>query len=227
MSLIKVRISFPFSEFLFSIVEAAAENRPSNVSNCQIDNLNSGATENHPSDVSNCRIDNLNSGGYSVMPTSSTAIVRPYLSKRKRCDESVRSNDNIEKRGMLKVSVNQSCDANNEVNIVNRLPTKVVAIYSEHNKCVNCVKWNPNRYSLLLSASMDGTIRVWDYPQCMQSVLCIKNHFQAVKTASWSIDGLTILSGGYDKTIRITDINEGDLKMLYLIYCCFKGYHDL
>lgn len=125
----------------------------------------------------------------------------------------MQSNNNIEKRGKLKVSINQPCNANNEANIANRFPTKVCATYSEHNKCVNCVKWNPNQSNLLLSASMDGTVRVWDYPQCMQSVLCIKNHFQAVRAASWSIDGATILSGGYDKTIRITDINEGELKL--------------
>ncbi|EDV23994.1 uncharacterized protein TRIADDRAFT_26634 [Trichoplax adhaerens] len=124
------------------------------------------------------------------------------------------SNNNIVKKGPLNIPPSYQSDTSNDTNVVNRLPNKVNAVYSEHKKCVNCIRWNPNQHNLLLSASMDGTIRVWNYPQCKESLLCIRNHFQAVRSALWSIDGTSILSGGFDKTLRLTDVNAGKETLL-------------
>lgn len=80
-----------------------------------------------------------------------------------------------------------------------------------HTKGVNCVRWNVTEsyHHLLLSASMDHTVCVWDTREagaCMQS---LANHTEAVKDAKWSDCGSQVLSCGYDKTARLFDVETG------------------
>ena len=41
------------------------------------------------------------------------------------------------------------------------LNTQFTAVLSGHNRTVNCVTWNPVYPRVLVSASDDGTVRVW------------------------------------------------------------------
>ena len=80
-----------------------------------------------------------------------------------------------------------------------------------HIQGVNCIRWNVTESNddLLLSASMDRTVCVWDTRQggaCMQSLTC---HTEAVKDAKWSHCGSHVLSCGYDKTARLFDVETG------------------
>ena len=80
-----------------------------------------------------------------------------------------------------------------------------------HTQGVNCIRWNVTESNnhLLVSASMDRTVCVWDTRQggaCMQSLTC---HTEAVKDAKWSHCGSQVLSCGYDKTARLFDVETG------------------
>ncbi|XP_022809527.1 WD repeat-containing protein wdr-5.3-like [Stylophora pistillata] len=82
-----------------------------------------------------------------------------------------------------------------------------------HTKGVNCVRWNVTEsyHHLLLSASMDHTVCVWDTREggaCMQS---LANHTEAVKDAKWSHCGSQVLSCGYDKSARLFDVETGQV----------------
>ena len=76
---------------------------------------------------------------------------------------------------------------------------------------VNCVRWNVTESNnhLLLSASIDHRVCVWETQQgraCTQSLTC---HTEAVKDAKWSHCGSHVLSCGYDKTARLFDVEKG------------------
>ncbi|XP_033735828.1 LOW QUALITY PROTEIN: WD repeat-containing protein 25-like [Pecten maximus] len=76
---------------------------------------------------------------------------------------------------------------------------------------VNRVKWNNPMYShLLMSVSMDGTVKLWNFwsslDHCVQTVSV---HTKAVKDACWSQSGKEIISCGYDKVAIISDVDRG------------------
>ncbi|XP_028418908.1 WD repeat-containing protein 25-like [Dendronephthya gigantea] len=88
-------------------------------------------------------------------------------------------------------------------------PEKRFVNFDAHQGPINKISWNPSFQDFLLSASMDGLVKVWNVeskPSCLREV---NFHTQAVKDAKWSDDGLKILSGGYDKYTRIIDVSSG------------------
>lgn len=64
---------------------------------------------------------------------------------------------------------------------------------------------------LLGSASMDGTVKVWNPFQSVNSAVSINFHTEGVKDFQWNWDGTKILSGGFDKHLIITDVASGKL----------------
>ena len=94
---------------------------------------------------------------------------------------------------------------------VNRIPRRKLQDIAAHGGIVNKVEWCCPEFShLLLSASMDRTVKVWDVlsatPACVQT---LRFHEKAVKDATWSASGREILSAGYDRMARICDVEKG------------------
>eukprot|EP00057_Strongylocentrotus_purpuratus_P032693 XP_788503.3 PREDICTED: WD repeat-containing protein 25-like [Strongylocentrotus purpuratus] len=89
-------------------------------------------------------------------------------------------------------------------------PKRLFCNFVLHEGPVTHVEWNIPQFShLLLSSSMDKTVRVWDYStqrKCVQTLRC---HEGAVKDAQWNADGQLILSCGFDKTARLSDTRSG------------------
>ncbi|XP_051869835.1 WD repeat-containing protein 25 isoform X3 [Pristis pectinata] len=82
---------------------------------------------------------------------------------------------------------------------------------SQHQGPVTTIQWCPvDQHShLLLSASMDKSIKIWDAIEtgrCLKNYLC---HSGAVRDAQWSLCGRQILSGGFDSMLHLTDIETG------------------
>ena len=102
---------------------------------------------------------------------------------------------------------------------VNHIPRSKLKDISAHGGIVNKVEWCCPEFShLLLSASMDRTMKVWDVlsatAACVQT---LRFHEKAVKDATWSASGREILSAGYDRTARICDVEKGkDLDIIYV-----------
>ncbi|KAM4690533.1 WD repeat-containing protein 25 [Rhinophrynus dorsalis] len=91
------------------------------------------------------------------------------------------------------------------------IPKNLVFQMSEHMGPVNRVQWCPVRKlsHLLLSASMDATVKIWDavdYGKCLKTFSC---HSAAVRDAQWSRCGQKFLSGGFDSMLYLTDIETG------------------
>jgi len=100
----------------------------------------------------------------------------------------------------------------------NRIPRKVLCVLPGHSGTVNRIHWNIPEYSnLLLTASMDATVRVWNVLSSRDSDPCVctlKVHSKAVRAARWSACGRRILSCSYDKFARLTDVEHGNVVCL-------------
>lgn len=159
---------------------------------------------------------------------SSTAPkgIRPYIPKRLR-----QENTNACEKKESDQSESASCDvkldipAEQTVRKISELikpylgsrykltevPKSLIFHMSKHNGPVNAIQWCTVREQshMLLSASMDKTIKVWDAVDtgvCLRTFSC---HSSAVRAAQWSSCGRRILSGGFDSMLHLTDVETG------------------
>ncbi|XP_061650946.1 WD repeat-containing protein 25 isoform X2 [Phyllopteryx taeniolatus] len=91
------------------------------------------------------------------------------------------------------------------------IPKKLLLSLQGHHGPVNTVQWCPvpQRSHLLLSASMDKTFKVWDGAEsgrCLKVYTC---HSGAVRDARWSPCGRQLLTGSFDNTAVVTDVETG------------------
>ena len=144
-----------------------------------------------------------------------TLELKPYVPKRKRKPDQTLPGvsggdaESGEVGDLFVIDPYITCQRNKSQTI-SKSPRQVFCSFNSHQGPVTHVKWNIPQYShLLLSSSMDKTVRIWDYSnrkRCVQTLDC---HEGAVKDAQWSADGQQILSCGFDKTARLTDVQSG------------------
>lgn len=96
--------------------------------------------------------------------------------------------------------------------VKNRKPQKAIKRLNAHEGTVNRVKWCIREHShLLLSASMDRTVKIWNVfssaeQPCVQTLAF---HRRAVKDADWASSGRQLVSCGFDRTARVSDVESG------------------
>lgn len=76
-----------------------------------------------------------------------------------------------------------------------------------HDEPVRWVVWSPDG-TQLASASLDGTVRVWDVASG-ETVTTLQGHADWAVGAAWSPDGAQLVSGGTDGTVRVWDVASG------------------
>ncbi|KAK3144347.1 hypothetical protein QOZ80_4AG0311820 [Eleusine coracana subsp. coracana] len=90
------------------------------------------------------------------------------------------------------------------------LPLKLSVSLKGHTKAVNHVDWSSSHAHLLASAGMDHTVHIWNVWDKGNTTACVlKYHTAAVKDVRWSLLGPSLLSGGYDCSLRLVDAAEG------------------
>lgn len=105
-----------------------------------------------------------------------------------------------------------------------RPPKQLHLNFEGHSQGVNCVQWNPTRGKLLLSAAMDHLVCVWDTSSGSTCRRRLTHHTAAVKDAKWSSCGEKILSCGYDKTARLSNLETGNVNhVCSLSLACPRG----
>lgn len=102
-----------------------------------------------------------------------------------------------------------SCGADNAQ--PSRVPKGLSVNLMGHTKAVNAVRWSPTHGHLLASAGMDHIAYIWNVWNGVgqQKARLINYHNAAIKDIQWSKQGLHLLSCGYDKTSRLTDVETG------------------
>jgi pre-mRNA-processing factor 17 len=98
------------------------------------------------------------------------------------------------------------------------LPKKTVAKYVGHSSGVNAVRFFPKSGHLLLSASMDGKVKIWDVYHERSCLRTYIGHRKGVKNAVFNYDGTQFLSCSLDKYVKLWDTETGK--------CSLRLQHD-
>lgn len=74
----------------------------------------------------------------------------------------------------------------------------------------NDLSWNPIEPTTFACASEDQNLYTFDIRNLKSATQIYKDHVSAVMSCSYSPTGQEIVSGGYDRTIRIWAVNRGN-----------------
>jgi WD40 repeat protein len=107
------------------------------------------------------------------------------------------------------------------------IPTKKPITLTDHQGPVQAVAIAPNQ-KILATGSNDQTIKLWNLAPLWQNnsetppetetllTATLRGHTDRVRTLAISSDGLTLASGGNDRTIKIWDLSPKDERSTYL-----------
>ncbi|KAK9472670.1 WD40-repeat-containing domain protein [Dipodascopsis tothii] len=89
------------------------------------------------------------------------------------------------------------------------LPKRKIHTWPGHYKGVSALRFFPKHGHLLLSAGMDGKVKLWDCYHKRELLRSYVGHGKAVKDAYFTNDGTKFLSASYDATIKLWDTETG------------------
>ncbi|XP_072126637.1 WD repeat-containing protein 25 isoform X2 [Mobula birostris] len=159
-----------------------------------------------------------------------TQNIKPYVPKRLREKEAAcnKSNKLQESRDIFNTGIDCTAPAEYQLGLLSKVsdfikpylesqhktskvPKHLVFQMSQHSGPVTTIQWCPveQHSHLLLSASMDKSIKIWD---AIETGRCLKTYFGhsgAIRDAQWSLCGRQVLSGGFDSMLHLTDIETG------------------
>lgn len=79
----------------------------------------------------------------------------------------------------------------------------------------NSISWNPMEAYIFATANEDQNSYLWDMRYMDKSLNVFKGHVNAVMDIDFSPTGKEIVTGSYDKTLRIFDSNKGHSRDVY------------
>lgn len=135
----------------------------------------------------------------------------------------------------LRYTSNMSWGADNVTTVkFNRTETNIIASAGSDNSIVlydvrtntpiqkvvtsmrtNAISWNPMEAYIFATASEDHNAYLWDMRNLTKSVNIYKDHVAAVMDVDFSPTGQELVTGSYDKTIRIFRPREGHSRDIY------------
>ncbi|CEG49789.1 mRNA splicing factor [Plasmopara halstedii] len=89
------------------------------------------------------------------------------------------------------------------------LPKKCIHKWMGHTKGVQAIELFPKYGHLLLSGSMDNTVRIWDVYNERKCQRIYEGHSGAVRGINFSTDGKQFLSCSFDRFIQLWDTETG------------------
>ncbi|CAG8545252.1 33301_t:CDS:2 [Gigaspora margarita] len=157
------------------------------------------------SDTETYELEDVQGTTAKVEPTS-TQPKRKASTDEKVCITSKLSNESqlsITKLLSLPSRIRSALDNKHESINIERsssIPRRqIISLPKEHTKGVNSLLWCGSFGQVLASASMDCTVRIWDI---FRSKKCVQD-------IRWSINFNNLLSGGYDKIAKLSDVETG------------------
>ena len=88
-------------------------------------------------------------------------------------------------------------------------PKALLHTWTGHRKGVSAIRFFPFTSHLLLSASMDHTVKIWRASGDYRCLRTYTGHAEAVRDISFSHDGLHFLSVSYDRHVKLWDTETG------------------
>jgi pre-mRNA-processing factor 17 len=103
------------------------------------------------------------------------------------------------------------------------IPKKCIHTWSGHTRGISSFKLFPNSGHLLLSASMDNRVKLWDIYHDGKCLRTFMGHSKAVRDVSFSYDGKRFVSAGFDRQMKLWDTETGQCLQAFsnqqLPYC--------
>ena len=143
--------------------------------------------------------------------------IREYVSQRKRVshNESVSAEEEntactISCGDFSRYLARDSDVTSKRRRMSNVLPKVCERLPQKHSKPVMSLDWHCSNSSVLLSCSLDGTIKLWDI-MCQKYIATTSAHSgAAVSCAQW-VTHNTVVSGGYDSLVHLSDMETGKI----------------
>lgn len=89
------------------------------------------------------------------------------------------------------------------------IPSKCIKKFVGHSKGVQVIELFPKYGHLLLSGSLDGKLKIWDVVNSKNVLRTYEGHTEGVRSVHMSNDGLQFLSSGFDRYVRLWDLETG------------------
>lgn len=109
------------------------------------------------------------------------------------------------------------------------LPKKNIHTWTGHQKGISALRFFPNSGHLLLSASMDSKVMLWDCHHDRSLLREYAGHSKAVRDISFNQDGTRFISAGYDSQMKLWDTETGQCiskystgKIPYVVKCSLE-----
>ena len=91
----------------------------------------------------------------------------------------------------------------------NYIPKKLVHTWRSHTKAITALRFFPEAGHLLLSASADSTVKLWDAYHERALLRTFAGHTKAVTDATFDPTGARFLSASYDRQMKLWDTEYG------------------
>ena len=91
----------------------------------------------------------------------------------------------------------------------NYCPKKLIHSYKYHTKPITSLRFIPKTSHLLLSASADTKIALWDAYHSRNLLRTFSGHSQSITDTNFSPSGTTFLSASYDRQMKLWDTETG------------------
>lgn len=136
-----------------------------------------------------------------------------YVSRRKRasCNESVSTEENTTSminRDLSQYLTRDAPMSSKRRSISNCLPKMCERLPREHSKPVMSLDWHCSNSTVLLSCSLDGTVKLWDISGWKCIATASAHSGAAVSCGQW-VTYNTVVTGGYDSLVHLSDMETG------------------
>lgn len=79
----------------------------------------------------------------------------------------------------------------------------------------NSISWNPMEAFMFATASEDHNVYTFDMRRMDHAVNVLRDHVSAVMDVDFSPTGQELVSGSYDRSVRLWDVNKGHSRDIY------------